>query len=102
MGQFNSVMLCFRRIGFTRELATHQWGCTVAQKEKIQRLWAMVARNPTEEALLAFVFRITHVEALEWVTGRLAQKVILALLSMAKQKGINPETTTAMEPGEAR
>lgn len=87
--QFNSVMLCFQRIGFKSEqqLVKHQWGCTAAQKEKIQKLWSLVARNPTEEALLAFMFRITHVEALEWINERLAQKVIIALEAMAAQKG---------------
>jgi hypothetical protein len=93
--QFASVMSCFERLGFKsshNESGPRKWPCTAAQQKKILYLWKLSARNPTEQALAAFVRRISGIEKMEWLNTRVAQSVILALTSLARQAGYDPDT----------
>ena len=54
---------------------------TGGQLSKIRALWLDLhafgsVRDPSEKALAAFVHRMTGVEALQWLTGQQASKVI--------------------------
>ncbi|AOX47932.1 gp16 family protein [Pandoraea norimbergensis] len=51
------------------------------QSKKIRALWLFLhklqaVRNPTEEALAAYVKRITGVDALQWIDGEQAERLI--------------------------
>jgi len=89
--QFNDVMKAFESIGFksarkkNRPAWPDRWRCTEDQRAKIEVLWKRTARNPSEEALRAFVKRIAHVDSPAWMDAKSAQKVILALEAMAKK-----------------
>ena len=55
---------------------------------KIRALWLMLhelgaVKNPSEAALAAYVKRITHVEALQWIDGEQAETVIETLKKWA-------------------
>ncbi len=101
--QFDSVMACFHKLGFkSKDLAQEcRWRCSIAQQRKILALWQLVARNPTEEALRAFVQRISSVEVLAWVDKSIASKIIVALSAMARQDGFDPDTGNQI-PQEAQ
>jgi phage gp16-like protein len=91
--QFASVMSCFKRLGFvSKGRVGRRWPCTWSQQKKILVLWKLAARHPTEPALEAFVRRIVNIESMDWLNNRLAQRVIIALSSLARQAGYDPET----------
>jgi hypothetical protein len=88
--QFNSIMNAFKKLGFkSKKKATAQpqwadtWGCTPAQRAKIEAMWRVCARFPTDRALRAFIKRITHVDHPAFLRPELAGKVIYALNKMA-------------------
>ena len=66
---------------------------TLEQLEYIKGVWAVCARNKSDEALAAFVKRIARVDALRFLDVDLAQKVILALREMMIKAGFDPDTS---------
>lgn len=58
------------------------------ESTKIRALWLMLhdlgaVKNPSEEALAAYVKRLTNVEALQWITGAQAETLIESLKKWA-------------------
>jgi hypothetical protein len=90
--QFNSIMQAFKKLGFksTKKESkstsnpqwTDRWGCTDAQRAKIEIMWKACARVPSDRALRAFIKRITHVDHPAFLRPALAGKVINALTAM--------------------
>ncbi|MHB9292661.1 hypothetical protein Holit_01763 [Hollandina sp. SP2] len=99
--QFDEIMKIFNRLGFvsrkkesssiSRHQWTDKWGCTDAQRAKIEAMWRSCARNPSDRALRAFVKRITHVDHPSFLRPTLAGKVINALSAMMVKAGYDPE-----------
>ena len=85
--QFHDVMKAFENLGF---VSTQRRG-TVDQRAKIEVMWKNVARNPSEKALRLFIKRIAHVDHPRFLTAGLAQKVIIALETMARKAGHKKE-----------
>jgi len=93
--QFNAIMKAFERLGFKsvrrgegrkpRPQWTDTWGGTEDQRAKIEVMWKTYARYPNEKALRAFIKRIAGVDHPRWLNVELAQKVILALETMARK-----------------
>ena len=119
-GQFRRVMDAFRNAGFvstaaakagtdqfgaikTQARPNHDdwWGCTEAQRAKIETLWQLVARNPNETALRHFAAKIAKVDAVNFLSVPLATKIILALRRMAATAGYNPDTGERQEKEKA-
>lgn len=111
-GQFDRIMAAFRAAGFvpvapkagrprTSPVRNGQpdswWGCTPAQRGKIEHLWALVARNPSEQALKAMAARICKVDALNFLDQVLATKLLVALSRMAQTAGYNPDTGARLD-----
>jgi hypothetical protein len=69
---------------------------TLDQLEYIKGMWAVCARNKSDEALAVFVKRISGIDALRFLNVELAQKVILALRDMMAKAGFNPDTSEAV------
>jgi hypothetical protein len=63
-------------------------------------MWQKCARNKSDNALLAFVYRIARVRSLRFLTVHTAQKVILALRDMMKKAGFDPDTSEALNGEE--
>jgi hypothetical protein len=100
--QFNSVMNALKKLGFESKKKesksislpkwTDTWGCTPAQRAKIEAMWRVCARNPTDRSLRAFIKRITHVDHPAFLRPELASKVINALNKMSvdiKDRNLN-------------
>jgi phage gp16-like protein len=83
--ELDAIVSHFKRCGFhvkpakkaqqSRPLANDQ------QSKKIRALWLVLhqvgkVRDPSESALAAFVKRMTGVEALQWLTGAQASRII--------------------------
>jgi hypothetical protein len=86
-----------RRAGFAakpRRVRPEERGrATLSQLEYIKGMWAVCARDKSEGALLAFVRRIGHVDALRFLTVGTARDVILALRDMMAKAGYDPDTS---------
>ena len=99
--QFHNVMKAFENLGFIstqrgggkkpRPQWTDQWGGTADQRAKIEVMWKTRARNPTDRALRAFIKRIAKVDHPRFLNVVLAQKVIIALETMARKAGHKKE-----------
>jgi hypothetical protein len=86
--QFVAIMQAFKTLGFQsrksegkttfRPQWTDRWGCTEAQRAKIELMWKTVARFPSDRALRAFIKRITHVDHPAFLRPALAGTVINA------------------------
>ena len=90
--QYEAVMDAFRKYGFVpkakpRPKWTDTWGCTPAQRARIEGLWRSIARNKSDEALAAFVKRIARVDSPRFLVPFTASKVIVALERMADKPG---------------
>jgi hypothetical protein len=102
--QFNEIMQAFKHLGFRSQRKTaklqwaDRWGCTDAQRAKIEAMWRMCARVQSDRALRAFVKRITHVEHPSFLRPALAGKVINALNAMMVKAGYDPKTGRRIEP----
>jgi hypothetical protein len=100
--QFTAIMRGFEHLGFkswkeqrkttSRHQWTDKWGCTPAQRAKIEAMWQTCARVPSERALRTFIARITHVDHPSFLRPVLAGKVINALSAMMVKAGYDPET----------
>ncbi len=85
--QFHAIMRAFSARGFrsdkTRQSLPGQpdneWGCSKKQRAFIQILWKKKARNPSQEALYAFIERVAHVSHPCWLSSPEASHVIIAL-----------------------
>ena len=94
--QFKAVMKAFENIGFksvrqkaankTRPQWKDQWGGTPDQRAKIETMWKAYARNPSDQALRAFIKRIAKVDHPRFLRVDLARKVIIALEAIARKK----------------
>lgn len=85
LGQLDLALAAMRKSGFkpkftgaTRKLASD------AQSRKMRALWLElhahgIVNNPAESALAHFAKRMYHVDALEWISGAEASKVIVGL-----------------------
>lgn len=103
--QLEAVLRTMRRMGFPqtprRVKPIEQGGmATPAQLEYIKGMWAVCARNKTDTALLAFVKRIAHVDALRFLSIDKAREVILALRDMMVKAGFDPDTSAKVPDGE--
>jgi hypothetical protein len=98
--QLAAVLRAMRRSGFSqtprRVKSEEQGAANAAQLEYIKGMWQKCARNKSDEALLAFVYRIAGVKSLRFLTVQTAQKVILALRDMMVKAGFNPDTSEAL------
>ena len=100
--QFIAVMNAFKRLGFhswkaqgrttSRPRWEQPWGCTPAQRAKIEVMWQTCARNKSTRSLHAFMRRIVHVDHPRWMNAAAARKVILALEQMMAHAGYDPAT----------
>ncbi|MDR1252383.1 MAG: regulatory protein GemA [Treponema sp.] len=99
--QLAAVLRAMRRNGFSqtpRRVKPQEQGAAHAtQLEYIKGMWQKCARNKSDEALLAFVYRITGVKALRFLTVETARKVILALRDMMAKAGFDPDTSEALD-----
>ncbi|SAI74602.1 Mu-like prophage protein gp16 [Bordetella ansorpii] len=80
----------FKRVGFkVRAKATPSRPLDLqAESRKIRALWLLLRelgaiKNPSEEALAAYVKRITGVDALQWITGQQAERLIESMKKWA-------------------
>jgi len=98
--QLESVLRVMRKNGFDlapRRVRPEEKGmATLAQLEYIKGMWAKCARNKSDKALTAFVYRIAKVKTLRFLDEQSAQKVILALRDMMAQAGFDPDTSEAV------
>jgi dihydrodipicolinate synthase/N-acetylneuraminate lyase len=85
--QYQAIMDAFRSLGYVPILGLYQqrWGCSIAQQKTILALWKAVARYQEQDALIAFVKRITHIDNPRFLTKSLAQMVIIALEKMEEE-----------------
>lgn len=93
--QFDSVMLSFKKLGFKSIAATTSKKSPYVSKRQltyIKALWEAVARDKSEHALRAMVRRIGHVDDMRFLSKQSAQALILALRTMCRDIGINPDT----------
>lgn len=106
--QFDAVMLAFKNLGFksqkdngkttSRPQWTDKWSCTEAQRAKIEAMWRICARVPSDRALRTFIKRITHVDHPAFLRPVLVSKVISALNSMMVKAGYDPKTGRRLVP----
>jgi phage gp16-like protein len=93
-----------RRLGFEgvprRVKPIEKGGASLAQLEYIKGMWQVCARNKNERALLKFVKRIAHVDALRFLDIGAAREVILALREMMAAAGFDPDTSAKREAAE--
>lgn len=93
--ELNAALSAMRRAGFVtvpRNVCEIEKGrATYQQLGYIKGMWAACARNKKEYALLKFVRRIAHVDALRFLTVEKGQQVILALRDMMAQAGLDPD-----------
>jgi hypothetical protein len=98
--QLESALRSMRGNGFgqaPRRVRPEEQGmANPEQLEYLKGMWQKCARNKTDEALLAFVNRIAHVQALRFLTVRTSQKIILALRDMMIKAGFDPDTSEAL------
>lgn len=99
VGELESALKAMRKAGFAskpRRVRPEEKGrATTAQLEYIKGMWAVCARNKSDEALLAFVKRIAHIDALRFLDVASARQVILALRDMMAKAGFDPDTSEA-------
>ena len=95
--ELNAALSAMRKAGFTspprRVKPLEKGSATLAQLEYIKGMWYVCARNKSEHAMLAFVRRIAHVDALRFLDVDAARQVILALRDMMVQAGFDPDTS---------
>ena len=96
--ELNAALSAMRSLGFSAERPgrvrpDEKGWATCEQLEYIKGMWAVCARNKSEEALLKFVSRIAHVKALRFLEVETAKNVILALRDMMCKAGYNPDTS---------
>jgi hypothetical protein len=100
-------MKAFKRLGFTSEKKGDKssqpqrkdsWGCSEAQRAKIEVMWKMCARNPSDRSLRAFIKRIAKVDHPAFLRPHLAQKVIIALEKMTEQTVYKPKAKKRLTP----
>lgn len=95
--ELNAALSAMRKAGFTspsrRVKPLEKGSATLAQLEYIKGMWHVCARNKSEHAMLAFVRRIAHVDALRFLDVDAARQVILALRDMMVQAGFDPDTS---------
>jgi hypothetical protein len=102
--QFDTIMQAFKNLGFksrktaSRPQWTDKWGCTEAQRAKIEAMWRSCARVPSDRALRAFIKRITHVDHPAFLRPVLVSKVISALNAMMIKTGHDPKTGRRLVP----
>ena len=98
--QLEQTLKAMRKNGFeetpNRVKPEERGWATLEQLEYVKGMWAKCARNKSDAALLAFVDRIAHVQALRFLTVHTAQKVILALREMMIKAGFDPDTSEAL------
>jgi hypothetical protein len=99
-GQFLNIMEAFKNLGFTtRPRWPDTWGCTPAQRAKIEAMWRACARDKSGKALQKFIKRIAKVDSPRFLTVGLSRKVILALEQMMIKAGFDPKTGGRLERG---
>jgi phage gp16-like protein len=95
--ELNVALSVMRKQGFeavARRVKPEERGrASLAQLEYIKGMWAVCARNKSEAAMLSFVKRIAHVDALRFLTVEKAREIILALRDMMDKAGYNPDTS---------
>jgi hypothetical protein len=95
--QLEKALKAMRSTGFNQSLdrvkPDAKGRATLDQLEYIKGMWAVCARNKSDEALAAFVKRIARVDALRFLDVDLARKVILALREMMFKAGFDPDTS---------
>lgn len=102
--QFDSIMLAFKRLGFTSSSANARKKSPYVSNSQlayIRILWNTASREKSESALRAMVRRIGHVADPRFLSKKSAQALILALRTMCWKAGKNPDLlkTTPNEPG---
>lgn len=98
--QYKSVMAAFRVLGFKprrKRSVDPQYErsadrISARQEYYIKGLWELVSNQKDERSLNSFCSTITGKQNYSWLTKAEASKVVLALRSMAKSKGIDPDT----------
>jgi hypothetical protein len=107
--QFIAIMQAFEYLGFKSSIKkagkitarpqwTDRWGCTDAQRAKIEVMWKTCARHPTDKALRVFIKRIAKVDHPAFLRPNLAGKVINALNAMMVKAGYDPGTGRRIAP----
>jgi hypothetical protein len=98
--QLEQTLKAMRKNGFVqlpnRVKPEEKGGATLDQLEYIKGMWQKCARNKSDNAMLAFVYRIAHVRSLRFLTVHTAQDVILALRDMMIKAGFDPDTSEAL------
>jgi hypothetical protein len=98
--QLEQTLKAMRKNGFvqlpSRVKPEEKGGATLVQLEYIKGMWQKCARNKSDDALLAFVYRIAHVRSLRFLTVHTAQDIILALRDMMIKAGFDPDTSEAL------
>ena len=97
--ELEAALRAMRKTGFEqkprRVRPLEKGDATIEQLEYIKGMWAVCARNTSDEALRAFVKRIAGVDALRFLDVERARKVILALRDMMTKAGYDPDTSEA-------
>lgn len=88
--QLNRVLDAMKQLGFKVRNKGGRPQAKDAMSKKIRALWLELhngghVENPSEEALATYVMRITKVEALQWLDGQQAAKVIETLKQWLKR-----------------
>ncbi len=80
-----------KALGFKVKRISIAGKATAEQLSYIRILWQSSARVKTEDALNAFIKKITGVAHLSWLEKNQGKDVILALRKMATKAGLNPD-----------
>ena len=108
--ELEKVMREFERLGFapTKKRAGKTKQADSAQASKIRALWLNLyhlgeIRDPSEEALAAYVQRMGKISALQWLTDRAANTVIKGLRGWLERTGhVFPDAEAIKNVGQVR
>ncbi len=89
--ELEASLKAIKALGFKVKRISIAGKATAEQLSYIKILWQSSARVKTEEALNAFIKRITGVAFLSWLDKNQAKDVILALREMAAKAGLDPD-----------
>lgn len=98
--QYKAVMAAFRTLGFkprkkrSVDPQSERSADRISARQEyyIKGLWELVSTQKDEHSLNSFCSTITGKQNYSWLTKAEASKVVLALRSMAKSRGIDPDT----------
>jgi hypothetical protein len=87
-GQAMALLATFNKMGYepgakyNKLVARGADAATPRQLRYIEGLWEKTARDPSKNALRAFIKRLTQVDSIEWISRQQAHIVISALQKM--------------------